>query len=122
VVTAAPVPADRFPGDALITGWEPESVSGRGRVAALTVQRADQRYTLDCDAVILAAGARPLRNIDGAVTAPADGVTFVQPAADTGSWERVAAAARAAAARLAAESEPASPAEPDHVRRTEAGR
>ena len=102
-----------FSHDALISGWSPVAVAGNGRVSTLTLQRAGQRHVLDCDAVILAGSARPLRNVDGAITDPADAVTFVQPAADQGSWEQVAAASRAAVARLLSD-------QPDQVRRTEA--
>ncbi len=102
-----------FSHDALISGWSPVAVAGNGRVSTLTLQRAGQRYVLDCDAVILAGSPRPLRNVDGAITDPADAVTFVQPAADQGSWEQVAAASRAAVARLLSD-------QPDQVRRTEA--
>jgi D-hydroxyproline dehydrogenase subunit alpha len=89
-----------FPHDALISGWSPFAVAGDGRVSTLTLERAGQRHVLDCDAVILASSARPLRNVDGAITDPADAVTFVQSAADQGSWEQVAAASRTAVARL----------------------
>jgi NADPH-dependent 2,4-dienoyl-CoA reductase/sulfur reductase-like enzyme len=91
-----------FPHDALISGWSPIAVAGSGRVSTLTLQRAGQRHVLDCDAVILAGSPRPLRNVDGAIGEPADGVTFIQPAADEGSWEQVAAASRMAVARLLA--------------------
>jgi D-hydroxyproline dehydrogenase subunit alpha len=83
-----------FPHDALISGWVPVAVSGRGRVSALTLQRSGQQHVLDCDAVVLAASARPLRNVDGAIFEPSPGVTFVQPAAEAGGWEEVASAAR----------------------------
>ena len=102
VTVVAPEPAEAvaFGHDALITGWIPVAVSGRGRVSALTLERAGQRHVLDCDAVILAASARPLRNVDGAIFDPAPGVTYVQPAAETSSWEDVASAARAAARQV----------------------
>jgi NADPH-dependent 2,4-dienoyl-CoA reductase/sulfur reductase-like enzyme len=100
VVAGEPAEAVTFRHDALISGWAPVTVSGHGRVSALTLERAGQRHVLDCDAVILAASARPLRNVDGAIFEPAPGVTFVQPAAETGSWEEVASAARAAARQI----------------------
>jgi pyruvate/2-oxoglutarate dehydrogenase complex dihydrolipoamide dehydrogenase (E3) component len=86
-----------FPHDALISGWAPVAVAGSGRVSALTLQRAGQRHVLDCDAVILASSPRPLRNVDGAIGESAHAVTFVQPVADEGSWELVAAAGRTTA-------------------------
>jgi NADPH-dependent 2,4-dienoyl-CoA reductase/sulfur reductase-like enzyme len=97
VTVVAPEPAEAvaFGHDALISGWTPVAVSGRGRVSALTLERAGQRHVLDCDAVILAGSARPLRNVDGAIFERATGVTYVQPAAETASWEDVASAARA---------------------------
>jgi NADPH-dependent 2,4-dienoyl-CoA reductase/sulfur reductase-like enzyme len=102
VTVVAPEPAEAvtFRHDALISGWTPVAVSGRGRVSALTLEQAGQRHVLDCDAVILAASARPLRNVDGAIFDPAPGVTYVQPAAETSSWEDVASAARAAAGQV----------------------
>lgn len=89
-----------FPHDALISGWSPVAVAGNGRVSTLTLQRAGERHVLDCDAVILAASPRPLRNVDGAIGEPAHAVTFIQPAADEGSWQQAAAASRTAVARL----------------------
>ena len=100
VVATEPAEAVTFGHDALISGWTPVAVSGRGRVSALTLEQAGQRHVLDCDAVILAASARPLRNVDGAIFEPAPEVTYVQPAAETSSWEDVASAARAAAGQV----------------------
>jgi NADPH-dependent 2,4-dienoyl-CoA reductase/sulfur reductase-like enzyme len=83
-----------FRHNALVSGWTPVAVAGRGRVSALTLERSGQQLVLDCDAVILAASPRPLRNVDGAIFEPAAGVTYVQPAAETGTWEQAASAAR----------------------------
>jgi D-hydroxyproline dehydrogenase subunit alpha len=94
-------PQVSFPLDAVISGWSPVAVAGSGRVSTLTLQRAGHRQVLDCDAVILAGSPRPLRNVDGAISEPADAVTFIQPAADEGSWEDVAAASCKAASRIA---------------------
>ena len=108
------------------------AVAGSGRVSTLTLQRAGQRHVLGCDAVILAGSPRPLRNVDGAIGEPASAVTFIQPAADEGSWQHVAAASRTAAAGLLASQpelargRPLSAASPsgypaqDHARRAEA--
>lgn len=71
--------AARFSGDRVLDGWRPVAVQGVGRVDALTLDRAGQRYRISCDAVILAGSQRPLRNVDGAVTEPAPMVAFVQP-------------------------------------------
>lgn len=100
VIAGKSADAVSFPHDAVISGWTPVAVSGRGRVSALTLERAGQQHVLDCDAVILAASPRPLRNVDGAVFAPAPGVTFAQPVAETGSWEQVAAAAEALVSQI----------------------
>jgi NADPH-dependent 2,4-dienoyl-CoA reductase/sulfur reductase-like enzyme len=94
VVTRDPADGVTFRHDAFISGWTPVAVAGRGRVSALTLERAGQQLVLDCDAVILAASPRPLRNVDGAIFEPAAGVTYVQPAADAGTWEQAASAAR----------------------------
>jgi NADPH-dependent 2,4-dienoyl-CoA reductase/sulfur reductase-like enzyme len=94
VVAFEPGAAAEFSRDALISGWTPVAVSGRGRVSALTLERAGQQHVLDCDAVILAASPRPLRNVDGAIFEPAPGVTYASPAAETATWEQVASAAR----------------------------
>lgn len=121
-----------FAHDALISGWSPVAVAGNGRVSTLTLQRAGQRHVLDCDAVILASSPRPLRNVDGAIGEPAHAVTFIQPAADEGSWEQVAAASRTAVAGLLAKEPELAQGRPlpaaaqtghparDQVRRTEA--
>ena len=98
-----PVASEAFEGDSLFNGWTPVAVAGRGRVSELVLERAGQRHVLDCDAVILAAGARPLRNVDGAIFEPAPGVTYVQPAAETGRWEEVASAARALVSQIPTE-------------------
>jgi D-hydroxyproline dehydrogenase subunit alpha len=132
LITAQTGQQASFPHDALISGWSPVAVAGSGRVSMLTLQRAGQRHVLGCDAVILADSPRPLRNVDGAIGEPAPAVTFIQPAADKGSWQRVAAASRTAAAGLlasrpelargrplSAESPSGYPAQ-DHARRTEA--
>ncbi len=96
-------PSDSVPSfqyDGLISGWTPVAVSGTGRVSALTLERAGQQYKISCDAVILAGSIRPLRNVDGGIHDPADHVTFIQPAAEESSQEKVASFARAAAADL----------------------
>jgi NADPH-dependent 2,4-dienoyl-CoA reductase/sulfur reductase-like enzyme len=67
----------------LISGWTPTKVLGTGRVNALVLERDGVEYRLSCDAVVLAAGARPLRNVDGAVLDTAEDVTFVQPIAES---------------------------------------
>ena len=80
-------------------GWRGSRVRGIGRVAELEIARGDRREWLACDAVILADGIRPLRNIDGAV-AELDPVTFIQLAGRHVTVEEVVAFARAAAVTL----------------------
>ena len=103
VVTRESVDGVTFRHNALVSGWTPVAVSGRGRVSGLTLERAGQQLVLDCDAVILAASPRPLRNVDGAIFEPAAGVTYVQPAADAGTWEQAASAARDMVSRVGTE-------------------
>ena len=103
VVTRESVDGVPFRHDALVNGWTPVEVAGRGRVSALKLERSGQQLVLDCDAVILAASPRPLRNVDGAIFEPAAGVTYVQPAADAGTWEQAASAARDMVSRVGTE-------------------
>ena len=72
-----------FHHDRLVSGWTPTQVVGTGRVNTLALQRDGVDYRLSCDAVVLAAGARPLRNVDGAVLDASEDVTFVQPVAES---------------------------------------
>jgi hypothetical protein len=70
---ARPVWADEWLGTAI-----PRSVRGRPRIAALEVERdAGRREWLSCDAVVLSAPAKPIRNVEGAVRGGA-GVLYVQ--------------------------------------------
>lgn len=80
-------------------GWRPESVRGHGRVEQLTVIRDSQRTRILCDAVILADGLRPLRNIEGAVFG-GERVTFIQDVAPRATAEEVVAGAREAARQM----------------------
>jgi hypothetical protein len=85
----------RLPAEArVLEGIQPTAVEGGARVRAL---RAGDTC-IDCDAIVLAHGLVPLRNVDGAVR---DGTAtvYVQPVSDPGS----VAAARAAGERAAAE-------------------
>lgn len=80
-------------------GWRGSRARGTGRVRELEVARGDRREWLACDAVILADGIRPLRNVDGAF-AEADPATFIQLAAPHVAVDEVVAFARAAAMSL----------------------
>jgi len=71
-----PIDADQF-----YLGWRLESIHGTGRVNAVVVCRDGTRERVLADAVILAAGRLPMRNIEGAVF-PNRGVVFCQSRAD----------------------------------------
>ncbi len=88
-------------GEPLWRAWEPRSVAGRGRVAELTIGRRAAEVRLACDVVVLAAGTRPNRNVDGALADDDAGVSFVQSAGDRLTAADVVAAARTAATNLA---------------------
>lgn len=80
-------------------GWRGSRTRGTGRVRELEIAHGDRREWLACDAVILADGIRPLRNVDGALAAQ-DPATFVQLAASHATLDEVVAFARAAASTL----------------------
>jgi D-hydroxyproline dehydrogenase subunit alpha len=82
---ATVVGGDAAPGGPLAAAWPgyaPVEVRGRDRVEQLVIERDGHRHVLDCDCVVLAGDQRPIRNVDGAVTAAPD-VTYVQLCADT---------------------------------------
>jgi hypothetical protein len=54
------------------------SIVGRDHVTGLRIERNGKSDLVACDAVLLAAGARPVRNIDGAIADDADGVVYLQ--------------------------------------------
>lgn len=68
-------------------------VLGTHRVEGVRVHSAAGLTGITCDGIVLAAEARPNRNIDGALFDDADGVTFVQPLTADGAVERAAEAA-----------------------------
>ncbi len=78
----------------VVAGAAPTAVEGGPRVTALLA--GDER--IDCDAVVLAHGLVPLRNVDGAVW-EAPGVVYAQPLTDPAT----VAGAREAGVRAAAE-------------------
>jgi D-hydroxyproline dehydrogenase subunit alpha len=109
-VTPAGEPAFDGAGEHL-AGWRATALDGVARVTAVTLASEDgapdgAALRIPCDAVVLAAPGRPLRNVDGAVLPGSAGVTFVQPDGANMSVDAVVAAARAAAAELLAPSEP----------------
>jgi NADPH-dependent 2,4-dienoyl-CoA reductase/sulfur reductase-like enzyme len=77
-------------------GWAPVRLDGRNRVESLTIVKGAKERPILCNAVVLGARPRPLRNVDGAVWA-GPGVTFIQPAGDRLTADRVEAEARQAA-------------------------
>lgn len=92
--------ARRF-GDRHWEGWRLHAVQGAARVTAVLLARDSVRQRISCDAVILGARLKPLRNVDGAVFQGQD-VTYVQPVAEIITIDQVEQQARAAAARLSA--------------------
>jgi hypothetical protein len=79
--------------------WRAIRVRGQGRVRELEIACGDLREWLACDAVVLADGIRPLRNVDGAL-AEGDPVAFIQFPAPHAGVEATVAHARVAAASL----------------------
>jgi hypothetical protein len=70
-------------------GWTPTGVHGKARVNEIVVNRDGLEERLQCDAVILAARMKPLRNIDGAIFEnETQAVTFAQLASDSSSLEQ----------------------------------
>ena len=92
--------ARRF-GDRHWEGWRLHDVHGAARVGAVVLARDGLRQRISCDAVVLGARLKPLRNVDGAVFEGQD-VSYVQPVAEIMTIDQVEQQARAAAARLSA--------------------
>jgi NADPH-dependent 2,4-dienoyl-CoA reductase/sulfur reductase-like enzyme len=84
----------------LIIGWRLVAVNGRGRIDEAVLERDGRRMGVACDALVLAGGERPLRNVDGAVFDSALGVAYIQPHGPRIDAAQVAAAARSIAARI----------------------
>jgi hypothetical protein len=80
-------------------GWAAERVLGHRRVEELQIGRNGHEQRLMCDAVVLADGIRPLRNVDGALV-DGDDATFVQLPDPYASSEAVVAHARGIAGTL----------------------
>jgi thioredoxin reductase len=73
------------------------AIVGRSRVTSLRLTHDGEPALIRCDAVLLAADPRPVRNVDGAIADDADGLLYVQdiPAETfTETVELAAAAAR----------------------------
>ncbi|MFJ6564240.1 FAD-dependent oxidoreductase [Streptomyces sp. NPDC091412] len=71
-------------------------VLGTHRVEGVRVRTADDVTGITCDGIVLAAEARPNRNVDGALFDDAEDVTFVQPLNLDGAASRAADAATVA--------------------------
>lgn len=82
---------------ATIAGWRLHAVGGRDRISEAILERDGRRMSLACDALVLAGGERPLRNVDGAVSDPAPGVVYIQPHGPAMETAAVAELARRAA-------------------------
>jgi hypothetical protein len=100
VVACSGASRPSFHHDRLISGWTPTRVLGTGRVSALLLESEGVEYRMSCDAVVLAAAARPLRNVDGAVLDSSEDVTFVQPIAESMSTADTVNRARRIAATV----------------------
>jgi hypothetical protein len=82
-------------------GWKPLNVYGKGRVREIVVGKDDMVERILCDAVILAARMKPLRNIDGAIfEQESHEVTFAQSADDTLTLDQRSTFARQVASQL----------------------
>jgi NADPH-dependent 2,4-dienoyl-CoA reductase/sulfur reductase-like enzyme len=82
-------------------GWSLREVRGAARVSSVLLGRDRFRQRVSCDAVVLGARVKPLRNVDGAVFEGRD-VVYVQPVADVITKHEVEAYAQSAADRLIA--------------------
>lgn len=74
------------------TRWGGIEVIGRTRVTAVRVPSEHGHREIPCDAVILGADPRPVRNVEGALADDSTGVTFVQPVTGHSVRERSEAA------------------------------
>ncbi|HEY3194893.1 MAG TPA: hypothetical protein VGK42_06620 [Candidatus Dormibacteraeota bacterium] len=97
-LSGAPGLADGF--DELWPGWSPVRVEGRSRVERLILAKDGAEHVIECDAVILAAKPRPLRNVDGAIWPDSPRAIFIQPVAESLTAEEVVEAVKKAAAEL----------------------
>ncbi|MPY55874.1 FAD-dependent oxidoreductase [Streptomyces spongiae] len=82
-------------------------VLGTHRVEGVRVHTGADTVGITCDGIVLAADARPNRNVDGALFDDADGVTFVQSLTVVGAVERAADGAAVARAWIHSQGESA---------------
>lgn len=76
---APPDPLDRSGEGLLSRPWSATSIVGRTRIRALSITTADGTTDIACDALVLGADPRPVRNVDGAVDEQVRCVTHIQP-------------------------------------------
>ncbi|MDQ8706106.1 NAD(P)-binding protein [Streptomyces sp. LHD-70] len=82
-------------------------VLGTHRVEGVRVHNGADVTGITCDGIVLAADARPNRNVEGALFDDADGVTFVQPLTVDGATDRATEGAAAAKAWIHSQGETA---------------
>jgi NADPH-dependent 2,4-dienoyl-CoA reductase/sulfur reductase-like enzyme len=100
-VVAASAEATPAYADEWWPGWRAVRVGGLGRVRELEIANGGRCERLACDAVILAEGTRPLRNVEGAL-ADSEDVTFAQLDKPHAAIAEVIAYGKSAAAAIAA--------------------
>ncbi|HUA03314.1 MAG TPA: FAD-dependent oxidoreductase [Solirubrobacteraceae bacterium] len=89
----APGSGDRY------AGWTPTVVSGKGRVGEVLIEREGATQRILCDALVLGARLRPLRNVDGAIE-DNPSTTFIQHIAEHATIDEVEMHARQASQAL----------------------
>jgi NADPH-dependent 2,4-dienoyl-CoA reductase/sulfur reductase-like enzyme len=88
-------------GDQTWCGWRLLEIHGAARVSHVLLARNGFRQRIACDAIVLGARLKPLRNVDGAVF-QGPNVIYLQPVAEVTTARRVEAFAREAAGRVLA--------------------
>ena len=100
VVVVAPAEAEPMPLQTQVySGWRAEEVRGTARVESVTITRGGSRERLLADAVILATGRIPARNIEGAAFGGTN-VVYCQPTEEPKTEEASDRAAATAAAEV----------------------
>jgi hypothetical protein len=100
VTVVAPEGAQPMPcGADVYEGWTAEHLRGTARVESLTIARDRVRERVVADALILASGRIPARNIEGAVFGGPN-VVYCQPTDDPKSTDGSLKAAAAAAVEV----------------------
>ena len=59
-------------------GWRAAAIVGRDHVSAVRIERDGSSQLIACDAVLLAADPRPVRNVEGAIAENAEDVMYLQ--------------------------------------------